>query len=117
MVATKRQIVTDATRAGGSNGSELSDDSGTKRSGHRLKPRGEPGLLIRAWRGWLRFAEIVGTINMMIILSVIYWLMGTVIAIPFKLLADPLSMRHANYPGWVRRPDAPADLESMRSQY
>ena len=117
MVASKRQTVTDTTPATGSNAGEGRDASGTEKSAHRLQRRDEPGLLIRAWRAWLRFAELIGTINMIIILSVIYWTFGTVIAIPFKLRADPLSTRYAHYPGWVRKPDAPMDLESMRNQY
>lgn len=47
-------------------------------------------LLRRAWNGWLKVAHILGTIQMIIILTLICWTLFALTAIPFKLIADPL---------------------------
>ena len=47
----------------------------------------------RVWRGRLRLAEIIDNPNLGLFLSIIYWTFFTLIAIPFKLLADPLDFR------------------------
>ena len=73
-------------------------------------------VLARAWRLWIKFAEVLGNVQMIILLSVIYWTFVAVIAITFKLLSDPLALRRSSGPRWVTR-RSPADfLESMRKQ-
>lgn len=74
-------------------------------------------LLKGAWRGWLRFAEILGTFQMMVVLSLIYWIVLPIIAVPFKLLADPLVQRRPNRPTWVERDNVSPTLDTMRKQY
>lgn len=69
-----------------------------------------------AWRRWLRIAEVLGNIQLTIFLSLIYWTFLMVIAVPFKLLADPLTIRHSRNRGWIQR-HPPADIfESMKKQ-
>ena len=70
----------------------------------------------RAWRRWIRFAEIVGTIQMVIVLSVIYWTIFALIALPFKVLADPLQLRRRQRLRWIHREPTPLTVEWMRRQ-
>jgi hypothetical protein len=66
-------------------------------------------------RGWLRFAIIFGNVQMIVVLTLVYFIMVAVVAIPFKLLADPLSLRR-RHPAWTQRV-ADEDLsQSMRRQ-
>ena len=69
-----------------------------------------------AWRRWLKIAVFLGNIQLTIYLSLIYWTFLVVIALPFKLLADPLSIRHSRKRGWVLRRAATDILESMKRQ-
>ena len=59
------------------------------------------GILLTVWEKWLQFATVLGTIQMWVILTVIYWTLLPIIAIPFKFLADPLTLRRSNRGGWV----------------
>ena len=70
-----------------------------------------------AWRGWLRFAEVLGTFQMMVILTLTYWIMVPVIAVPFKLLADPLMMRNPGQARWIMRSSGSPTLDEMKQQY
>lgn len=85
----------------------------------RARPAGmeQPGALRRAWQGWLRFAEILGTVQMFIILSLVYWTMVMIMAAFLKLFADPLALRRSHRNLWVRHQDVPDVLESMRRQF
>ena len=57
-----------------------------------------------AWRKWVAFAQILGTINLTILLTIIYWTLLLVIAVPYKVLADPLELRKRNRePVWHQR--------------
>ena len=73
-------------------------------------------LLSKVWGRWLKLANIIGTIQMIVILSIIYWSFLAIIAIPFKMLADPLSFRAANRARWIDRHHETVSLESMRKQ-
>ena len=70
----------------------------------------------RLWRGWLRLAEIIGNFNLGLLLSIIYWTFFTLIAIPFKLLADPLRFRPKNRSGWTLHSPPTDILEEMKRQ-
>ena len=72
------------------------------------------GLLKGAWRKWMRFAEIFGNFQMILILTVLYWSIVLLIALPFKLLADPLSLRKNRGPSWTERSP---DLDIMGSMH
>ena len=69
----------------------------------------------RAWARWLRFAEIVGTVQMVIILTLVYWTVVAAMAIPFKILADPLGFKRPR--GWTPGRQARSDLDWMKEQY
>ena len=76
-----------------------------------------PGILRKAWNRWLKFAEIVGTIQMVIVLSLVYWLILMPMAIPFRLLADPLALRRCQRIRWVQRRPTGDILEAMKKQF
>ena len=67
-----------------------------------------------AWRAWLRFAQILGNVQMTIVLTVVYWLFVTVLFIPAGIISDPLRVRRVR--GWLERTDSDAGLDSMRRQ-
>ena len=91
----------------------LERSSGTEHVQGRQRLR----ILRVAWRGWLRFAEILGTIQMTMLLSLIYWVMLPIIAVPFKLFADPLTLRSQARAGWVERHSGSQTLDEMEKQY
>ena len=68
------------------------------------------------WKRWLKFAEILGNVQMIFLLSLIYWTFVLFLALPFKLLADPLALRRLARPRWILRQPIPSILESMRRQ-
>ena len=68
------------------------------------------------WRRWLKFAEILGNIQMIIILTIIYWILVSVTAIPYKLFTDRLGLRRSGTYRWVSRGPVPDVLEAMRRQ-
>ena len=74
-------------------------------------------LLKTAWRGWLKFAEVLGTIQMMVILSLVYWIMLPIIAIPLKLFSDPLMLRNLGQARWIKRDSGSPTLDEMKQQY
>ena len=80
-------------------------------------PEVKRSIFRKAWDGWMRFAEMMGTVNLVIILSIMYWTMVAVIAIPFKLASDPLRIKTSEGHGWVVREPFDTDVESMRNQY
>ena len=69
-------------------------------------------LLRKLGRGWLKFAEILGNIQMVLILSIVYWVMVLILALPLKLLRDPLTLKGPRPGGWVKRIPATGELES-----
>ena len=71
----------------------------------------------QAWARWIRVAEVIGNIQFTIILSLIYFSVFVLTALPFKLLADPLMRRNRAHTTWhLRHPRVPT-LEEMREQY
>ena len=79
--------------------------------------RGHPSLMRRLWNRWLKIADVIGTVQMVIILTLIYWTMITIMAIPFRFLSDPLILRKSSRPRWVRRTQPSDILENMRRQF
>ena len=68
------------------------------------------------WRGWLRFAIIFGNVQMIVALTLVYWIMVALVALPFKLFADPMSLRRPRRPVWVQRIVDEDLAQSMRRQ-
>ena len=71
----------------------------------------------RIWNGWLRFAEILGTIQMVILLSVVYWVLLPFVAIPYRLLSDPLALKDPEHSRWVKRDQPSNMMDAMKNQF
>lgn len=59
--------------------------------------------LKRIWHGWIMVANLVGNAQMILILTVIYWLLLPLTAIPMKVVSDPLRFKYKNRAVWLRR--------------
>ena len=79
----------------------------------------QPGLGRRIWNKWLKVAEVIGTVQMLIILSIMYLLALPFMAIPFRIFADPLRVRHRPESNWrIRKVDESVSiLDSMGDQF
>ena len=73
-------------------------------------------ILLKAWKRWLKLAEMIGNIQMIVFLTLIYWTMLFLIAVPFTLFSDPLSLRSFAHARWKLREPISDILESMRRQ-
>ena len=67
-------------------------------------------------RIWLRFAAILGDIQITILLSLIYWLLLPFWALPYRLFSDRLALRNPAGVGWIRRTPGADRLNAMRKQ-
>ena len=73
------------------------------------------GRVLRAlWSGWMRFVEVLGTIQMIVLLTVLFWTMLAVVAIPANLLSDPLQRRRRES-HWNIRNETP-EFDDLRAQ-
>lgn len=67
------------------------------------------------WRGWIRLGEKLGNLQIILLLSLAYWTIGLLSAIPIKLFSDRLSLKK-NPEGWKTH-RSPTDIfTSMRKQ-
>ncbi len=74
-------------------------------------------LLRRIVDSWLAFAHLLGTVQMVVLLTVVYWVFIPLMYVPFGLIADPLRLRRSAG-SWWRKREAPDDLmEFMRRQW
>ena len=68
------------------------------------------------WHGWLSFAELFGRLMFFLIMTVLYFTLVTLIAIPHRLLSDPLQLRDRGTSTWHLRPESASDRSSMQRQ-
>ena len=68
------------------------------------------------WHGWLWFAELFGRLMFFLIMTVLYFTLVTLIAIPHRLLSDPLQLRDRGTSTWHLRPESASDRSSMQRQ-
>ena len=73
-------------------------------------------ILKKIGRGWLKFAEVFGNLQMILILSVLYWTLLAIVVVPFKLFSDPLVHRNTDVPSWRRRKPIDDILEFSKKQ-
>ncbi len=73
-------------------------------------------ILGKVWRKWIRIAEAIGNFQLIIFLAVIYWTLLLMIAVPFKILADPLGFRKKNIGVWIKRRRETHILDGMKRQ-
>ena len=50
-------------------------------------------VLLQPWKIWLAIVKVLGTIQMVILLTVVYVIFKPVLFIPAGLIADPLKLR------------------------
>ena len=79
----------------------------------------------RLWQWWKRFAERVGNIQARLLLTALYFLVVSPVALLLKLLADPLALTppspwkgegDVRASGWVPREARATDIEEGRRQ-
>ena len=67
--------------------------------------------------GWLAFAHLIGIVQMVVMLTVVYWVFIPLMYIPFGLISDPLRLRRSEGSGWRER-EVPDDaMEHMSRQW
>jgi len=73
-------------------------------------------MLKTAWRQWKRFIVFLGNVQIVIVLTIVYWLLMPFIALPFKFLSDPLAARKNAKSAWKDENPAPHDMEFLKRQ-
>ena len=73
-------------------------------------------MVKRVWRQWIKVATVLGTFQMIVVLTVVYWTALAMTAVPYRLFADPLSLRSSGKSRWIKRTPVENVLDSMRSQ-
>ena len=53
---------------------------------------------------------------MFVVLSLVYFILLSMLAIPFRLMADPLMLRFPRRARWIERHNHPGGLDNMRKQ-
>ena len=71
---------------------------------------------LTVWHGWLRFAELFGRVMFFLIMTVLYFTMVSLIAIPHRILSDPLLLRDRGTSTWHTRQQSASDRASMQRQ-
>jgi hypothetical protein len=78
-----------------------------------------PRLLAPVERGWLRFAEVLGTFNTRVILSALFYAVLTPIGIVLRAVRDPLDrgLDDRTASNWKRRSTEPVTRERYEQQF
>ena len=70
------------------------------------------------WNKWLKVAEVIGTVQMIIIMTIVYCILMPFMAIPMKLFADPLSLSKRKGPSWTIREEYDEEIiDQMKNQF
>lgn len=71
------------------------------------------------WRGWKKFAHVLGIVNTRILLTITYFIVVAVAAIIARVTGRDLLDRRMTPRDtyWRERDQAPVDLESCRRQF
>ncbi len=67
------------------------------------------------WRGWIKFGEKLGNLQIILLLSLAYWTIGLASAIPIKLFSDRLALKK-NPKGWKTHKSPTNILSNMYKQ-
>ena len=72
----------------------------------------------RLWQWWKRLAQRVGNIQARLLLTALYFLVVSPVALLLKLVADPLALKRGpdRRSGWVPRVARATDLDEGRRQ-
>ena len=101
---------------GGRSSEEATRAVGAVRQSEQPEAAQKPGFWRRTWSRWLSVAHVIGTIQMMIILTVVYWVFVALLAIPAGIAADPLRLRRSRGATWLQRGEPGEALDLMRRQ-
>jgi hypothetical protein len=76
-------------------------------------------VLSLVWRGWKKFAHVLGIVNTKILLTLSYFVIIALVSIISKILrADFIDRRLRPQPSyWHDREQLPVNLESCRRQF
>lgn len=69
------------------------------------------------WKGWLRVARAIGTVNTVVLLTVLYWLVVVPLGVVLQLLgSDPLRLRRVSGPTlWHEK--RRVNMDSLHKQF
>jgi hypothetical protein len=73
-------------------------------------------LLKTIWKFWLRVAMVLGTVQMLVLLSVVYWLFMPFMFVATALFRDPLMGSRRRKPTWLTRPPVHHDHAWFKEQ-
>ncbi|MAE11152.1 MAG: SxtJ family membrane protein [Dehalococcoidales bacterium] len=74
-------------------------------------------LLKKLWQRWNAFSRRMGGFQSRIILSLLFFVLVSPVALGVKVLSDPLRLKHRNSEShWLRRAETRASLEQFRRQ-
>jgi len=71
----------------------------------------------RLWKWWKQFAEAVGNFQARLLLTVLYFVLLTPVALPLRAFSDPLRRRLKGASFWLQRPERSASLDRARRQH
>jgi hypothetical protein len=74
-------------------------------------------ILTKAWRGWGNFSKQMGGFQSRLILSFLYFILASLLALFLKIFADPLNIKGSikdSY--WLPKEKGENDLEQFRRQ-
>ena len=74
------------------------------------------GMMKASWNKWKQFVIFLGNVQIVVVLTIVYWLLMPFLAIPFKILADPLASRKGASAVWKDEDPLPHDMDFMRRQ-
>ncbi len=70
----------------------------------------------QAWRLWLRIAVVIGNANLWVVTTVLFFTIIALMAVPYRVLGDPLRLRRGRTYAWIERANRSNDLAQMRKQ-
>ena len=73
-------------------------------------------ILKSIWAGWMRFVTVLGTAQMILLLTIVYWLLIPLVVIPFGIIGDPLRRRRSRGLRWIQREEAQQTIETASRQ-
>lgn len=77
-----------------------------------------PGLLGPVHRGWMAVARVLGRVNTVLFLSIVYFLVLTPLGVVFRLSGrDELSRRRRRASGWVPYPERNRDPRHFEKMF
>ena len=67
------------------------------------------------WNAWITVAGIIGNLQLILFLSIVYFGMIAIITVPIRLFSDPLRLKRKSTIDWEKR-DTQVDMDWMSKQ-